>query len=324
MRKRERLAAAIAGEPTDRPLVALWRHFPGDDADTEALACSTAAFQAQYDWDFIKLTPMSNYSVADWGSRAVYAGHPEGTTERITFPIKQLSDWKNLAPLDPTQGALGQQLATVRRLRELVGPDVPILETIFSPLSQARHLVPSGTEIVQLRQDPAALHCALEVMTETTIAFVRAVLAAGADGIFYAVQHANAQQLSPREYTDIGRPLDLRILAAAQAASFNLLHLHGRHSYFDLISDYPVHALNWHDRETGPSLLEGAQRFPGLVVGGISQAEIVEGTAAQVRTLAHEAVVALGGRRLCLSTGCVLPTVAPWGNIRALRAAAEV
>ena len=31
MSKRDRLAAAIAGENVDRPPVALWRHFPGDD-----------------------------------------------------------------------------------------------------------------------------------------------------------------------------------------------------------------------------------------------------------------------------------------------------
>lgn len=90
-----------------------------------------------------------------------------------------------------------------------------------------------------------------------------------------------------------------------------------------MVADYPIHALNWHDRETGPSLAEGAKRFGGMVVGGVSQQEIVEETPERVTHLAHQALAETGGRRMCLATGCVLPIVAPWGNVRALRKAAE-
>jgi len=67
MSKRERLKATIQGEPTDRVPVALWRHFPGDDQDPVGLAASTVAFQKQYDWDFIKVTPASSFCARDWG-----------------------------------------------------------------------------------------------------------------------------------------------------------------------------------------------------------------------------------------------------------------
>ena len=46
MTRRERLAAALRGEPVDRPPVALWRHFPVDDQDPEQRAQSGAAFPA--------------------------------------------------------------------------------------------------------------------------------------------------------------------------------------------------------------------------------------------------------------------------------------
>jgi len=38
MDKRERLQRTIAGEPVDRPPVALWRHWPMDDQTPEGLA----------------------------------------------------------------------------------------------------------------------------------------------------------------------------------------------------------------------------------------------------------------------------------------------
>ena len=323
MTKRDRLAAAVRGEEIDRPLVALWRHFPTDDADARQLALSTLAFQAQYDWDFVKLTPASNYSVDGWGTRVAYRGHPEGTSEYVARPIQSPHDWRNLDVLDPRAGALGGQLAAIRAARELAGPDIPIIETVFSPLAQAKNLVGGTLDVVHLRRHRADFQQALEVIAETTVRFVREALAAGADGIFYAMQRASAEFLSEAEYREVARPLDLRVLEAAGEATFNLLHLHGLNTYFDLVVDYPAHALNWHDRDTGPSLAEGARHFPGLVVGGLSQRDMVEGTPERVRALAHTAIESLGGRPLCLSTGCVMQTVTPWGNIRALREAAE-
>lgn len=323
MSKRDRLAAAIRGEETDRPLVALWRHFPTDDQDAEQLALSSVAFQTQYDWDFVKLTPASSYSVEGWGTQAAYRGHPEGTSEYGARPVAVPQDWARLEVLDPHGGALGRQIDAIRRTRDLVGPDIPIIETIFSPLSQAKNLVGGSLEVVHLRRHPVEMQHALGVIAETTVRFVEAALEAGADGIFYAVQHASAALLSQAEYRELCRPLDLRVLGAAQGASFNLLHLHGLHTYFDLVADYPAHALNWHDRDTGPSLAEGARRFPGLVVGGLSQRDLVEGTPQSVRGIAREAIAQMNGRRVCLATGCVMQTVTPWGNIRALRAAVD-
>jgi uroporphyrinogen decarboxylase len=51
------------------------------------------------------------------------------------------------------------------------------------------------------------------------------------------------------------------VLNAIQDAKhdFVLLHIHGVDTYFDLLTKYPVDAINWHDRRTVPSLAERAQ-----------------------------------------------------------------
>jgi len=323
MTKTERLQAAIRGEAVDRPPVALWRHFPGDDQRPEDLAAETVAFQRRYDFDFVKVTPASSYCLHDWGVEDVWVGNMEGTREYTVYPIRSPEDWRTLRLLDPTQGALGAQLEVLRLIARDLG-ETPFIQTIFSPLAQAKNLVGEDNLLVHLRRWPDALHAGLETITATTIRFVEAARERGIAGIFYAVQHAQYGMLSEEEYIAFGRPYDLRILESAQGLWLNVLHLHGNDVMFDLLADYPVQVINWHDRETWPSLVEAQQRFGGAVCGGLQQWEVmVRGTSEAVRAQAAEAIAQTGGRRFILGTGCVTPIVAPASNIRAARQAVE-
>ncbi len=322
MTKMERLQAAIRGEPVDRPPVALWRHFPGDDFRPEDLAAETLAFQQRYDFDFVKVTPASSYCLRDWGVEDVWLGNLEGTREYTVRPIRSPDDWRSLAVLDPTRGALGEQLRALRLIAEGLAGKVPFIQTIFSPLAQAKNLAGEESLLVHLRRHPEALQAGLETITATTVRFIEAARETGIAGIFYAVQHAQYGLLSEAEYAVFGRPYDLRILEAAQGLWLNVLHLHGSDVMFDLLADYPAHVINWHDRETPPTLAEAQRRFPGAVCGGLQQWEVmVRGTPDRVRAQAADAIAQTGGRRFILGTGCVTPVVAPAANIRAAREA---
>lgn len=324
MNKRERLEATIHGAPVDRIAVSLWRHWPGDDYRPEDLAATTVAFQRQYDFDFIKVTPASSFCIEDWGAQARWVGNEEGTRDYIAYPIAQPEDWAKLKLLDPRRGALGRQIRCLELIHEAVGDAVPFIQTIFSPLAQAKNLVGEEALIVHLRRYPDALHTGLETITQTTIRFIEAIKPTGIAGIFYAIQHASYSLLSEAEYSLFGETYDLRILAAASDLWFNVLHLHGTDVMFDLVSDYPVHVINWHDRETPPSLREGQARFPGAVLGGLRQVDtLVRGTPAQIQAEAAEAIAQTGGRRFILGTGCVTPIITPTSNIRAAREVVE-
>jgi uroporphyrinogen decarboxylase len=105
----------------------------------------------------------------------------------------------------------------------------------------------------------------------------------------------------------------------------NVLHLHGSDVMFDLVADYPVQVINWHDRETWPTLAEAQERFAGCVCGGLQRWDaVVRGTPDLVREQAADAIAQTGGRRFILGTGCVTPIVAPASNIRAVREAVDV
>jgi uroporphyrinogen decarboxylase len=77
---RERMQACLGNDSAlDRPPVALWRHFPVDDQVPETLAAATLDFQQHYDFDLVKVTPASSFSIKDWGAEDIWEGHTEGT-----------------------------------------------------------------------------------------------------------------------------------------------------------------------------------------------------------------------------------------------------
>jgi uroporphyrinogen decarboxylase len=321
MTKRQRLEATFAGDPVDRPPVALWRHWPVDDQYGDHLARATLDFQRTYDFDFIKVTPNSNYCVAGYGAESYWLGNEEGTRQWGPRVIQEPEDWSKLEPLDPYADLLGEVLKANEAIGQAVGEETPFIQTIFNPLSQAKNL--AGDQLLaHLRQHPAAVKAGLAVITESTIRFVDALKSTGAAGIFLALQHATYDLLTEAEYRNFGRPFDLQILAATEGMWFNLIHLHGENVMFNLVADYPAQVINWHDVETPPSLDEALNRTKMAVCGGIRQWDtMLRGTPAEVQAEARAALAATGGQRFILGTGCVTPITAPTCNILAARQA---
>jgi uroporphyrinogen decarboxylase len=321
MSKRERLEATIVGEAVDRPAIALWRHWPGDDQRAVDLARATLDFQGTYDFDFVKCMPASNYCLADWGAESRWVGNDEGTRMWGERVIQHPEDWGRLPVLNPYQGALSEMCRALDLIGQGLEEGTPFIQTIFNPLSQAKNL--AGPHLLpHLRQHPDSLKAGLETITESTTRFIEAVRGSGIAGVFLALQHATYDLLSEAEYLEFGRPYDLRVLSAAEGLWFNVLHLHGDHVMFDLAAQYPVQAINWHDQETPPSLSEAANRFGGALIGGLHRIDtMLRGTPDQVETAVREALEQSARRRLIVGTGCVMYVNTPLGNILAARAA---
>jgi uroporphyrinogen decarboxylase len=323
--KRERLEKTWRGEETDRVPVALWRHWPGDDQRAADLAEAVVAFQRRWDFDFVKVTPASSYCISDYGVQDRWVGSLEGTREYIKRAVQRSLDWTDLRVLDPGRGALARQLEVLRFLKDAFGDDTPYIQTIFSPLAQAKNIAGPELLIEHMRTAPDRLKTGLNTITESTLRFIDAMRRSGVSGIFYAVQHASHVVMSESEYREFGRPYDLQILEALPDQWWlNVLHLHGNAPMFDLITDYPVQIVNWHDRESGLTLSEGKLKFPGVVSGGLGRWDPMHvGTPAEVGGQARQAIEQTNGRRFLLSTGCVIMTTTPTSNIRAAREVVE-
>lgn len=311
------------GEILDRPPVALWRHFPVDDQSPETLARATLHFQQTYDLDLVKVTPASSFCLKDWGVEDEWKGHTEGTREYTKRVIHGPKDWERLPVLDPTSKHLSAQLDCLRMIRAELDSETPLSQTVFSPLAQAKNLAGSETLIAHLRLYPEAVLKGLEIIAETTRRFVEACLSTGIDGVFYAIQHAQAGLLTLEEYKTFGLPNDLKVLEPSQGLWCNLLHLHGHDVYFSIVDSFHFQIVNWHDRETSPSLSEVQRQFSEVVCGGMRQDTLVYGNQAEVRKEAADALQQTNGKRFLLGTGCVVPVIASHGNLLAARRSVE-
>ena len=320
---RERILAAIQGEIIDRPPVALWRHFPVDDQSAETLAAAHLHYQQNYDFDLLKVTPASSFCLKDWGVEDEWVGDTEGTRRYTRRVIQDPRDWETLPVLEPTASHLAAQLECLRLIRTGLSPDTPLLQTVFSPLAQAKNLAGNDLLLDHLRHHPSAVMKGLKTIAETTRLFIEAARAAGIDGIFYAIQHAQKQFLSLEEYKLFGLIFDRETIEPAQDLWCNLLHLHGQDVHFALASELPFQIVNWHDRETHPSLTEARPLFQGVACGGMRQGTLVYRDAAEVRKEAADAIQQTGGRKFLLGTGCVVPVIASHGNIMAARGSVE-
>ena len=309
MDKLERVKAALRSETVDRPPYGFWTHLPGIDLDPQRLADATSAFAARYDMDFIKSMPNGLYCVEDWGCVCDYGDIERGGVATVVRPaVSAHADWDNLARLDVTRGAFGRELEHLASLVQRVGPGVPVLATVFSPLTIAGKLS-NGASRAHAGEYPDTLKRGLDLIADVTAAFARAALERGCAGIFLALQEATRSAYDERAYLELGVPYDRRVLNAAKGAGgwFNAVHMHGDDILFDVIKDYDVHALNWHIGETPPSLAQyrnagGAKP----VLGGLQRTHITRQDRAGIEADIEGSVAESGGHGLLLAPACVI------------------
>jgi uroporphyrinogen decarboxylase len=320
MTKRERVMAALARHPVDRPPVSFWRHVPDVDHTARGLADAMLAWQRRWELDFIKIMSSGVYCVEDWGCKVAYTGSPNGAKQCTEHAVKTAADWARIKPLDTAAGALGRELEALRLIVAGKGDDVPVLHTVFSPLTIARKL--AGDRLREdLRASPKAVLQALEAITETLIRYAAAAIEAGADGVFFATQTGSPDVMSREETTRFGLLYAQRVLDSLAGKSvFTLLHVHGKEIYFDdLVGTLAVHAVNWHDRLTPPTLGDAQRRFAGAVVGGVNEgATLRNGPVQAIVAEVEDAISQTGGRGMMVAPGCVLPLDVPDAHLEAV------
>src|SRR5579871_2049774 len=209
MTRRERVLAALSGAEVDRQPFCFWHHFR-PHGSARALAEATLDFFGRFDLDIYKVMPDLPYPFARGG-------------------IARLDDWHLLAPLDLGAGNFRRQIDAVRRVRAAVGPEVPVVSTLFSPLTEAINFAGAERLREHITESPSTVHGALSVIADNLARLATALLDAGADGIYFAEQGVGNGIMTAAHFAEYGRPYDMTVLQACREGWLNVLHAHGEH-----------------------------------------------------------------------------------------------
>lgn len=305
MNKRERIEAAVAGERADTVPYSLWTHLPGIDLDPVRNAEHTFQFYQDYDVDILKTMNNGMYSVEDFGARVDYSQIASGGVAVITdSPVKKAEDWESLEPASIDKGALLREQTYLKLLLEKTGKEVPVLFTVFSPLTTAFKLCPDLMKHVSEGHGNSVKH-ALRVIAETTCRLTERVIGMGADGIFFATQLSSYSRAEEEFYREYGKPYDMEVVHASRGWC-NTLHAHGKDIMFPLLRDYPVEIFNWHAWESLPAVDEARDLTGKCIMGGLERMDITEGHKNQIEYQIYRTLKETEGRKVILSPGCVI------------------
>lgn len=308
MTKMQRIRAAIDGQPVDTIPYSIWTHLPGIDLNPHENAEETYRFFKKYDVDILKTMNNGMYSIEDFGCEIDYSQiRTGGVAKLINTPISSAEDWLKLKPASIDQGALRRELVYLSLLIEkMKGENTPIILTVFSPITTAMKLSNNHLFDHISAGYKKAVQYGLEVISQTTCAFVAEAIRIGADGIFFASQTSTYDITTEVLYKEFGMPYDLQVLSSASKGWCNVLHAHGENIMFTLLMDYPVHVFNWHAWETLPDIDEASSLTRKCLMGGINRMDITNGQKNEILHQIYRTIQLTQGKKLILTPGCVI------------------
>jgi uroporphyrinogen decarboxylase len=290
----ERVHAALEGEAVDRVPFCFWHHFRPQGSGEKLAELTKEFFCDKFQLDIVKIMPDLPY--------------PE--PEELIIEAEQM---RILPRLELETPMFQEQLRCIRSLRSQIG-DNPLILTLFSPFTYAWQFMGKELALKAVRNAPGPLSEGLGTIASNLRRLMEAAIEAGADGIFFSCMGATSADLSPDEYRDIARPFDLQALQGASKAWLNIVHVHaepnqaGDEIYFNLFTDYPVSALSWSDRLTGPSLSEALSMTDKCLMGGLDErGPLVHGSETELENEMLSAISQTHGKRLILANGCSIP-----------------
>jgi len=323
---RDRLQVILAGQRPDRFAASFWRHFFHLEHTAEGTADAMHRFQKEFDWDFMKVNPRADYHVQDWGVKLRYSNKELENHVKLSFPISSAEDWADLRPLPLTAPVLAEHLKLVSLLRNRCGRDLPILMTVFTPLSVAGRMVADHQTLVShMRSRPEQIHAALRVITDTFVKFVSELRNAGADGLFFATTHwASADLLTWEEYEEFGVPYDLDVVRAAEADAINLFHVCGSNNYLLRLAKlpYPAGMINWDSSDpTNLPLDKALELIPDkTLVGGVDyRGWLRRSRPDEMPHFIRELKRQFDPAKLIIAPGCAVEPGTDMNNLRAIR-----
>jgi uroporphyrinogen decarboxylase len=320
-----RLKTAIALEKPDRPPFTLWGHTFKQEWSPAELAEITVQRARRYHLDFVKLQPRATFFAEAYGSEYKPSGNAEEHPTLIRAGVENIEDWAKLPEVDASHPAFADQVEALRLTVAELGEDTPVIQTVFSPLTVAGHLIGKDPERVvrMLLDHPELVGPALDRIARGLAGFSSASVEAGAAGVFFAISgYASADLMTEADYRRLALGPDLSVIELLpESAWFNVAHLCGPRLHFDIARALGLQAVSWSVHDPGnPTLAEGRDRTGMAAMGGLGQkTTLVRATPKEVIAEGKAALEGTDGRGVILAPGCSVDVRAGDENLSAVK-----
>ena len=331
MTSRERFVAALTGKPYDRIPVFLLM----SDHAARVIGVTVGEYQKSaelmakgqleawrlYGMDLINTGPGLSGIAEAIGCKLAF---PDNTAYVVEQPVNTRDDLDRLKIPDPFRdGRLPLFLEATRKVLDEVGASVPVSLTTAGPFTTAANIRGADQLLRDLRRDPEFVHRLLRFSTDSTIPFVREVIALGAR-VSLAEPVASGTLISAKAFREFALPYLRDLIDAIKAFTGGAgpsLHICGDSSkIWPEMADSGASVLSLDDQVD----LADARAAVGdrvALIGNITPtATMVLGTPADVRANAEECFAKGAGnpKGYILGLGCALPINTPPENVHAL------
>lgn len=238
---------------------------------------------------------------------------PENDIPRVSGPaIESYDAIESLKVVNPLKdGRLRYYLEALGRIQDSVGKEVCVGNTVGGPFTTAAFLIGTEKFLKDIHRHPEELHRVLEIATQSTLAFMDAVMDMGiSPGIADPI--ASCTMISPRLYKIFAQPYARRCQdrIIQRMGSGSVMHICGRtKGIWRDMADTGITALSL-DNCDDLEALKAAEGHRVTLVGNVDPVEIImKGTREDIEREVKLCIEKAKGspKGFILASGCDIP-----------------
>ncbi|CAM2959564.1 methylcobamide:CoM methyltransferase MtbA [Hathewaya histolytica] len=297
---KERLFKALKKETVDRPPCicpgGMMNMIISDVMDIEGVkwpeAHSDPKMMADLTEGIYKNGAFENFGVPfcmtveaeDMGAK-VFMGTKVNEPRVVEYPIKSVTEWRNLTNIVVDKGRSKVVLDAIKILKER-NLDVPIIANLTGPISLASSLIEPVDYYKELRRKPKEAHEFMEFVTENLIAFGKAQIEAGADILTVSDPSGTGEILGPKLFSEFAAYYLNKILKELKpvAKGGTIIHICGRmKSVYKELNELQSDALSFDSITSTREVMENVK--DKAIMGNVSTLALEKGTPESIKNI---------------------------------------
>lgn len=333
MTSRERVFAALRGEPVDRlPVVCVNQHATYEQMDKlgagwpeahnngEKMAALAAGGYSILGLDAVRVPFCQTFEAEALGAGVKDGG--EKNLPSIDLHPYKIGDSIEIPEDFLERGRIPELLKAVKILKESLGDKVIIMGGIVGPFSIATSLLGITDMLMASFKKPETIHPYVDLSEKAGTILANALLEAGADVIVIEDMMASLDMISPKIFRELAVPYQK--IQVSKINGPTIIHICGRLDALMLdIANTGVTAISVEHTVNVPAALEifKEANLSVPIIGAIDPVKVLfQGTPEDVK---KDVAESFNEGMSLISPGCAVPPATPTANIIAMVEAAR-